>query len=148
LYACPAVVGDLCWKAFDIIFLYGLTIGSLQLQLFRLILKRLLQKFNLSFQGVDLTELSEALRQDSIELLKVQQLYCRKVLHVPAGARAIVTNGRILGPLEQTEKFTLDDFSLLERYSMNSYGDKILQTLKKTTEHNADGNTCLFLFLV
>lgn len=93
-------------------------------------------------------ELSEALREDSTELLKVQQLYCRQVLNVPAGARAIVTNGRILGPLEQTEKFTLDDFSLLERYSMNSYGDKILQTLKKTAVHNDDGNTCLFLFLM
>lgn len=91
---------------------------------------------DISVPGVDLTELSEALREDSIELLKVQQLYCRHVLNVPAGARAIVTNGRILGPLEQTEKFTLDDFSLLERFSMNSYGDKILQTLKKTTVHN------------
>jgi UDP-glucose:glycoprotein glucosyltransferase len=69
------------------------------------------------------------------------------VLNVPAGSRAIVTNGRILGPLEQMEKFTLDDFSLLERYSMNSYGDKILQTLKKATVHNADGNTCFLLLL-
>lgn len=139
------MVGDLCS---DIIFVNELTVDSLQSQCFRLTLKRLLQKFNLSFQGVDLTELSEALREDSIELLKVQQLYCRQVLNVPAGARAIVTNGRILGPLEQMEKFTLDDFSLLERYSMNSYGDKILQTLKKTTEHHADGNAYLLLFLV
>jgi UDP-glucose:glycoprotein glucosyltransferase len=95
-----------------------------------------------------MTELSEALREDSIEVLKVQQLYCRQVLNVPAGGRAVVTNGRILGPLEQTEKFTLDDFSLLERYSMNNYGDKILQTLKKTTVDNLDGNTCLSLFIV
>jgi UDP-glucose:glycoprotein glucosyltransferase len=98
---------------------------------------------------VDLTELPKALREDSIEVMKVQQLYCRQVLNVPAGSRAIVTNGRILGPLEQMEKFTLDDFSLLERYSVNSYGDKIQETLKKTTVliHNADGNTCLLLLL-
>jgi UDP-glucose:glycoprotein glucosyltransferase len=87
---------------------------------------------------VDLTELSEALGQDSIEMLKVQQLYCRHVLNVPAGGRAIVTNGRILGPLEETEKFMLDDFSLLERYSMNSYGDKILQALKKKRVEDED----------
>jgi hypothetical protein len=89
---------------------------------------------------VDLSELSEALIQVSIETLKVQQLYCRHVLNVPAGGRAIVTNGRILGPLEETEKFTLDDFALLERFSLNSYGDKILQTLRKKTADGVDGN--------
>lgn len=93
-----------------------------------------------------MTELSEILIQVSIETLKVQQLYCRHVLNVPAGGRAIVTNGRILGPLEQTEKFTLDDFSLLERFSLNSYGDKILQTFKKTADSD-DGNAHLFLFV-
>lgn len=97
-----------------------------------------------------MTELSEVVGQDSIETLRVQQLYCRHVLNVRAGGRAIVTNGRILGPLEETEKFILDDFSLLERYSMNSYGDKILQTLKKKTvngDDDDDGNTYLFCLL-
>lgn len=97
---------------------------------------------------MDLTELSQVEGQDSIETMKVQQLYCRRVLNVPAGGRAVVTNGRILGPLEETEKFTMDDFSLLERYSMNSYGDKILQTLKKKTVNDEDdGNTVLFYLL-
>ncbi|XP_069668834.1 UDP-glucose:glycoprotein glucosyltransferase isoform X2 [Periplaneta americana] len=81
--------------------------------------------------GVDLTGLSEALQEDMSEILRIQQTYCQQVLNIPPGGRAIVTNGRVLGPLEDSEKFTLDDFSLLERYSMNSYGDKILQTLKK-----------------
>ncbi|KAJ4438070.1 hypothetical protein ANN_14009 [Periplaneta americana] len=81
--------------------------------------------------GVDLTGLSEALQEDTSEILRIQQTYCQQVLNIPPGGRAIVTNGRVLGPLEDSEKFTLDDFSLLERYSMNSYGDKILQTLKK-----------------
>lgn len=96
---------------------------------------------------MDLTAISEVTEQDSIEILKVQQLYCRNVLNVPAGGRAIVTNGRIVGPLEETEKFILDDFSLLERYSMSSYGDKILQTLKRKTvddDDDDDGNTYLF----
>lgn len=97
---------------------------------------------------MDLTELSEILIQVSIETLKVQQLYCRHVLNVPAGSMAIVTNGRILGPLEETEKFTLDDFSLLERFSLNSYGDKIIQTFRKKTADGGDGNTYLFLFIV
>jgi UDP-glucose:glycoprotein glucosyltransferase len=93
---------------------------------------------SISIPGVDLTELSEILIQVSIETLKVQQLYCRHVLNVPAGSMAIVTNGRILGPLEETEKFTLDDFSLLERFSLNSYGDKIIQTFRKKTADGGD----------
>lgn len=44
-YAYPAVVGDLCWKASDIISFYRLTVDSLQSQLFRLTLKCFLQKF-------------------------------------------------------------------------------------------------------
>lgn len=95
-----------------------------------------------------MSELSEALIQVSIETLKVQQLYCRNMLNVPAGGRAIVTNGRILGPLEETEKFTLDDFALLERFSLNSYGDKILQTLRKKTADGVDGKIYLFLSIV
>lgn len=95
-----------------------------------------------------MTELPESWIQVSIETLKVQQLYSRHMLNVPAGGRAIVTNGRVLGPLEQTEKFTLDDFSLLERYSLNSYGDKILQTFRKKTADGENGNTHLFLFVV
>lgn len=91
-----------------------------------------------------MTELSQVEGQDSIETMKVQQLYCRRVLNVPAGGRAVVTNGRILGALEETEKFTMDDFSLLERYSVSSYGDKILQTLKKKTVNDEDdGIYCL-----
>lgn len=92
-----------------------------------------------------MTELSKILIQVGIETLKVQQLYCRHVLNIPAGGRAIVTNGRILGPLEETEKFTLDDFSLLERFSLNSYGDKILQTFRKKIADGDDGNTYIFV---
>lgn len=97
-----------------------------------------------------MAELSQVLEQDSIETLRVQQLYCRNVLNVPAGGRAIVTNGRVLGPLEETEKFILDDFSLLERYSMNSYGDKILRTLRKKTvndDDDDDGNMPLLFIM-
>ena len=98
-------------------------------------------------QGVDVSGLADELQKVDIELLKVQQAFIQKVLNIPAGARAIVTNGRILGPLEDSEKFTMDDFSLLERYSMNSYGDKILQTIKKNTVEIDDGKMVSISFI-
>ncbi|PSN48119.1 UDP-glucose:glycoprotein glucosyltransferase [Blattella germanica] len=96
---------------------------------------------DVSVPNVDPSGLSEAIKKDMSELLKGQQLYSQQVLNIPAGGKAIVTNGRILGPLEENEKFTLDDFSLLERYSMNSYGDKILQTIKKNNANDEDDDS-------
>ncbi|KAK7864404.1 hypothetical protein R5R35_000446 [Gryllus longicercus] len=94
--------------------------------------------------GMDFSELSEALKADGdasktdLELLHAFRFYCQSVLSVPPGSRAVVTNGRVLGPLDITEAFTLDDFSLLERYSLRVYGDKILQALKAKANDDDD----------
>lgn len=48
------------------------------------------------------------------------------------GERAVVFNGRVIGPLNDDEEFTNDDFSLLERFSYNTYGHKLFNYLKKS----------------
>ncbi|XP_067014377.2 UDP-glucose:glycoprotein glucosyltransferase isoform X2 [Anabrus simplex] len=96
--------------------------------------------------GVDLAELVQDLKtpQDiDKEMLTIHKLYCRQVLNSAPGGRAVVTNGRVLGPLEPAEKFTVDDFSLLERYSMNSYGDKILKALRGKKKGSDDDDDYL-----
>lgn len=70
------------------------------------------------------------------DFLKLHQLYSSKVLKLKPGVRGVISNGRILAPLDAEEKFTVDDFNLLEKYSMNVYGDKIVQTLNKIEERN------------
>lgn len=32
---------------------------------------------------------------------------------------------KILGPLDKSELFTIDDFNLLERHSLKTFGDKV-----------------------
>uniref|UniRef100_A0A1B6BXN7 UDP-glucose:glycoprotein glucosyltransferase n=1 Tax=Clastoptera arizonana TaxID=38151 RepID=A0A1B6BXN7_9HEMI len=68
------------------------------------------------------------------ENLKIQSNFVQKVLDFPAGARAVICNGRVLGPLSSDEDFTFDDFSLLERFSMSAHIDKIQTALKTKAE--------------
>lgn len=54
------------------------------------------------------------------------------------GARAVLCNGRIIGPLDSGEEFTSEDFSLLERFSQSTYGDKLFMKLIKDRIFNED----------
>lgn len=62
------------------------------------------------------------------------RVYCQRVLSLKAGERAVIANGRVLGPLYEDESFTIEDFSLLERFSRSSYLDKINLSLQSTSD--------------
>lgn len=64
-------------------------------------------------------------------LLQLHKDFSQKVLGFSAGARGVISNGRVLGPLENDEEFTPDDFSLLERFSLSGHVDKIYGALTK-----------------
>lgn len=59
------------------------------------------------------------------------QHYSNVVLKIKKSQRAVIFNGRIIGPLDDDEEFTYDDFSLLERFSYSTYGHKLFNHLKK-----------------
>lgn len=63
--------------------------------------------------------------------LSLHRHYAKTVLNLEEGSRAIVCNGRLIGPLDSNEEFTSEDFSLLERFSQNTYGDKLFRKLIK-----------------
>ncbi|XP_076247159.1 UDP-glucose-glycoprotein glucosyltransferase isoform X2 [Calliopsis andreniformis] len=63
--------------------------------------------------------------------VSLHQYYVKTVLNLEKGARAIVCNGRLIGPLNKDEEFTSEDFSLLERFSQSTYGDKLFKKLIK-----------------
>ncbi|XP_044750165.1 UDP-glucose:glycoprotein glucosyltransferase [Coccinella septempunctata] len=70
--------------------------------------------------------------------LKMLRVYCQRVLGLGVGQRAIVANGRILGPLDDDEAFVEEDFGLFERYSSVQYLDKIVESLSKETDDAQD----------
>ncbi|XP_049887526.1 UDP-glucose:glycoprotein glucosyltransferase [Pectinophora gossypiella] len=73
--------------------------------------------------------------------LKAARVVCARSLKLRAGARAVLHNARLIGPLHAHERFTLDDFLLLERYSNQVYADKISEVLdkkKKVSKNDVD----------
>nr|XP_012149315.1 PREDICTED: UDP-glucose:glycoprotein glucosyltransferase isoform X2 [Megachile rotundata] len=82
-------------------------------------------KFDIQEEAV-----KEKLQQETEEL-SVHQYYVKTVLKLAKGVTAIVCNGRLIGPLDENEEFTSEDFSLLERFSQSSYGDKLFKKLIK-----------------
>ncbi|XP_022818717.1 UDP-glucose:glycoprotein glucosyltransferase [Spodoptera litura] len=62
-------------------------------------------------------------------VLKASRVLCARSLKLRASQRALVYNARLIGPLHLHEQFTLDDFTLLERYSNQMYADKLSEVL-------------------
>ncbi|XP_043524018.1 UDP-glucose:glycoprotein glucosyltransferase isoform X3 [Frieseomelitta varia] len=81
---------------------------------------------------VDVEEeaVKERLKNQADELF-VHRRYVKTVLNLEQGDRAIVCNGRLIGPLDEGEEFTSEDFSLLERFSQSTYDDKLFKKLIK-----------------
>lgn len=68
--------------------------------------------------------------------LKMLRVYCQRVLQFKAGQRGVVANGRVLGPFDDDENFTVEDFSLLERFSSSTYLEKINSALEKHSDED------------
>ncbi|XP_076324138.1 UDP-glucose-glycoprotein glucosyltransferase isoform X3 [Tachypleus tridentatus] len=76
----------------------------------------------------------EVLESDVTETFARHSTFSKNVLGLSSGRRAVVANGRVYGPFDEEEKFSEDDFSLLEKYSMNTYGTKLGKELKSSPE--------------
>ncbi|KAL1423917.1 hypothetical protein MTO96_020712 [Rhipicephalus appendiculatus] len=64
--------------------------------------------------------------------------FSRLALKLSPQQRAVVAGGRIIGPFEDGEMFNSDDFNLLERYSMSTYGTKITDILRAESSSPGD----------
>lgn len=76
--------------------------------------------------------------EDTKSLIKAHRHYARTVLNMEKGTRAVVCNGRVIGPLNDDEDFLSDDFELLQRFSESTYGDKLFKALVKKQLFNDD----------
>lgn len=79
-----------------------------------------------------------ALLENQNPILLLHEHYIKNVLNLKTGTRAVLCNGRIIGPLDSDEEFTSEDFSLLERFSQSTYGDKLFMKLIKDRIFNED----------
>lgn len=77
---------------------------------------------------------------ESVLHLKMIRVYAQRVLHLNAEQDAVIANGKIFGPFNAGEVFTVDDFALLERLSNFQHADKIKPILKKYENDDESGN--------
>uniref|UniRef100_A0A8C7I8E1 UDP-glucose ceramide glucosyltransferase-like 1 n=1 Tax=Oncorhynchus kisutch TaxID=8019 RepID=A0A8C7I8E1_ONCKI len=78
--------------------------------------------------GAEVTQFTvgvDAFEGPKFDFLLSHTVYCRDVLKLGKGQRAVISNGRIIGPLEDGEVFNQDDFLLLESIILKTSGERI-----------------------
>jgi UDP-glucose:glycoprotein glucosyltransferase len=76
--------------------------------------------------GADMESFIEAFKNIDEELFEIHRLFASKALAFDEGSNGVLVNGRIIGPLEADETFGIDDFNLLEQFSMSQFGEKMV----------------------
>lgn len=85
---------------------------------------------DLLMQGMDGDAFEKKFNTLEVDFIRSQQLFCRDVLKLSPGQRAVISNGRILGPFEEQEEFTVEDFQLLEKITLSSSAEKVKAKVK------------------
>uniref|UniRef100_A0A671W0T8 UDP-glucose glycoprotein glucosyltransferase 2 n=1 Tax=Sparus aurata TaxID=8175 RepID=A0A671W0T8_SPAAU len=82
-------------------------------------------------QGMDEDAFEKKFNTMEVDFIRSQQLFCRDVLKLSPGQRAVISNGRILGPFEELEEFTVEDFHLLEKITLSGSAEKVKAKVKQ-----------------
>ncbi|XP_077436156.1 UDP-glucose:glycoprotein glucosyltransferase 2 isoform X1 [Vanacampus margaritifer] len=85
---------------------------------------------DLLLQGMDTDAFEKKFNTLEVDFIRSQQLFCRDVLKLSAGQRGVISNGRILGPLDEQEEFTAEDFQLLDKITRSSSAEKVKAQVK------------------
>ncbi|XP_068864420.1 UDP-glucose:glycoprotein glucosyltransferase 2 isoform X6 [Aphelocoma coerulescens] len=74
-----------------------------------------------------------------LDLIKTHQLFCQEVLKLLPGQMAVISNGRVLGPLDENE-FSPEDFNLLEKITYSTSAEKIKAIVKEMGNSSKSGS--------
>ncbi|XP_063354024.1 UDP-glucose:glycoprotein glucosyltransferase 2 isoform X2 [Pelmatolapia mariae] len=86
---------------------------------------------DLLMQGMDMDAFEKKFNTLEVDFIHTQQLFCQDVLKLNPGQRAVISNGRILGPFEEQEEFTVEDFHLLEKITLSGSAEKVKARVKQ-----------------
>ncbi|XP_041806293.1 UDP-glucose:glycoprotein glucosyltransferase 2 isoform X1 [Chelmon rostratus] len=86
---------------------------------------------HLLIQGTDEDAFEKKFNTLEVDFVRSQQLFCRDVLKLIPGQRAVISNGRKLGPFEEQEEFTVEDFQLLEKITLSGSAEKVKAKVKQ-----------------
>uniref|UniRef100_K7F5W8 UDP-glucose ceramide glucosyltransferase-like 1 n=1 Tax=Pelodiscus sinensis TaxID=13735 RepID=K7F5W8_PELSI len=80
--------------------------------------------------GMDDSTFEKKYNTIGLDIIQTHQLFCKEVLKLLPGQMAVVSNGRVLGPLDENE-FHTDDFHLLEKITFSTSAEKIKGIVKE-----------------
>ncbi|XP_076603616.1 UDP-glucose:glycoprotein glucosyltransferase 2 [Chaetodon auriga] len=86
---------------------------------------------HLLIQGMDEDAFEKKFNTLEVDFVRSQQLFCREVLKLNPGQGAVISNGRKLGPFEEQEEFTVEDFHLLEKITLSGSAEKVKAKVKQ-----------------
>ena len=96
--------------------------------------KKKLEDFDIP--GADMEQFIKIFKnvKNTEEIFDIHRIFNEKVLSFETGQNGLIVNGRILGPLSKSEVFGSDDFSLLDKFSISSFGEKLVNALYNNFE--------------
>ena len=87
--------------------------------------------------GVEMKEFVSQMEGISDDLFKIHISFVTKVLKFETSKIGVLTNGKVIGPLEDNEELTNNDFDLLEKLTMSQYGEKLVQAFHNHLDVNS-----------
>ncbi|XP_037930913.1 UDP-glucose:glycoprotein glucosyltransferase-like, partial [Teleopsis dalmanni] len=70
--------------------------------------------------------------------IKMLRVYSQRVLGLRKNEQLIIANGKKIGPFQQNDKFSVDDYGLIDRFNALQYGDKIRKVLVESNLNDTD----------
>ncbi|XP_071084353.1 UDP-glucose:glycoprotein glucosyltransferase 1-like isoform X2 [Haliotis cracherodii] len=98
---------------------------------------------DLEVHGMDMKTYLAALNKQGDTFLKSHRAFAQKVLLFEETARGIITNGKVIGPLDDGEDFLPDDVGLLEKYTLQQSARKIREQIRGLGYDNDQGSNLL-----
>lgn len=90
----------------------------------------------LAVNGLSGETLEHEMTNFNDQIFQSHSIFLEQGLHLPRGARAVLVNGRVLGPLHETEQFTEDDFILLDRHLSSTINDRLVRIVSRLNLFN------------
>ena len=98
----------------------------------------LVRKLAQNIRNLDVDALVGRMGQDSRDVFTLHKFWASKVAGLQASSAAVISNGRMLGPFDNEESFTLEDFALLEKFTGTTLTDKITEIVKDSSSDVTD----------
>ncbi|UJR13905.1 hypothetical protein I4U23_000911 [Adineta vaga] len=86
---------------------------------------------DVTVSGLSSQTLEQEIASFNDNIFRSHSTFLENGLHLAPGSRAVLVNGRILGPLHKNEQFTEDDFILLDKHLSTTINDRLIRMVNK-----------------